>query len=313
MVIIHFFSGMGPKLLDATGQGVLWGLMVLGVYITYKLLDIADLTVDGSFALGGCVCAMLIVQKGVNPFLALFLATLAGMAAGLVTGALHTAFDIPAILAGILTQLALWSVNLWVMGKSNTPLAKVDNMVSLLAESTGFSQAKASQLIGIGAAIAVVALLYWFFGTEIGSAIRATGNNEDMIRALGVNTKWTKLLGLMISNGLVGLSGALVCQSQKYADVMMGQGAIVIGLAAIVIGEVLFGRGGPHALAKGVLAATVGAVVYRIIVAAAIAVNIDAKNMKLVSALIVAAAISYPAIRDKVLFYRKRREANRNV
>ena len=143
MVIIHFFSGMGPKLLDATGQGVLWGLMVLGVYITYKLLDIADLTVDGSFALGGCVCAMLIVQKGVNPFLALFLATLAGMAAGLVTGALHTAFDIPAILAGILTQLALWSVNLWVMGKSNTPLAKVDNMVSLLAESTGFSQAKA--------------------------------------------------------------------------------------------------------------------------------------------------------------------------
>ena len=218
MVIIHFFSGMGPKLLDATGQGVLWGLMVLGVYITYKLLDIADLTVDGSFALGGCVCAMLIVQKGVNPFLALFLATLAGMAAGLVTGALHTAFDIPAILAGILTQLALWSVNLWVMGKSNTPLAKVDNMVSLLAESTGFSQAKASQLIGIAAAIAVVALLYWFFGTEIGSAIRATGNNEDMIRALGVNTKWTKLLGLMISNGLVGLSGALVCQSQKYAD-----------------------------------------------------------------------------------------------
>ena len=302
MVIIHFFSGMGPKLLDATGQGVLWGLMVLGVYITYKLLDIADLTVDGSFALGGCVCAMLIVQKGVNPFLALFLATLAGMAAGLVTGALHTAFDIPAILAGILTQLALWSVNLWVMGKSNTPLAKVDNMVSLLAESTGFSQAKASQLIGIGAAIAVVALLYWFFGTEIGSAIRATGNNEDMIRALGVNTKWTKLLGLMISNGLVGLSGALVCQSQKYADVMMGQGAIVIGLAAIVIGEVLFGWFRNFALKLA--AAVIGSGGYFVIRAVVLELGMNPNYMKLLSALIVALALCVPVAANKWKAYR---------
>ena len=302
MVIIHFFSGMGPKLLDATGQGVLWGLMVLGVYITYKLLDIADLTVDGSFALGGCVCAMLIVQKGVNPFLALFLATLAGMAAGLVTGALHTAFDIPAILAAILTQLALWSVNLWVMGKSNTPLAKVDNMVSLLAESTGFSQAKASQLIGIAAAIAVVALLYWFFGTEIGSAIRPTGNNEDMIRALGVNTKWTKLLGLMISNGLVGLSGALVCQSQKYADVMMGQGAIVIGLAAIVIGEVLLGWFRNFALKLA--AAVIGSVVYFVIRAVVLELGMNPNYMKLLSALIVALALCVPVAANKWKAYR---------
>ena len=224
------------------------------------------------------------------------------MAAGLVTGALHTAFDIPAILAGILTQLALWSVNLWVMGKSNTPLAKVDNMVSLLAESTGFSQAKASQLIGIAAAIAVVALLYWFFGTEIGSAIRATGNNEDMIRALGVNTKWTKLLGLMISNGLVGLSGALVCQSQKYADVMMGQGAIVIGLAAIVIGEVLFGWFRNFALKLA--AAVIGSVVYFVIRAVVLELGMNPNYMKLLSALIVALALCVPVAANKWKAYR---------
>lgn len=237
-------------MLDAVGQGVLWGIMVLGVYITYKLLDIADLTVDGSFALGGCVCAMLILNKSMNPvavFLrnpvaALAVATLAGMAAGFVTGILHTVFEIPSILAGILTQISLWSINLWIMGnKSNLPLLKVDTMVSRLSGAAGLSQAQSAQVIGIVAAVIVVAILYWFFGTEIGSALRATGNNEDMIRALGVNTKLTKLLALMLSNGLVGMSGALVCQSQKYADIQMGTGAIVIGLAAIVIGEVLFG------------------------------------------------------------------------
>ena len=172
----------------------------------------------------------------------LAVATLASMAAGFVTGILHTVFEIPSILAGILTQISLWSINLWIMGnKSNLPLLKVDTMVSRLSGAAGLSQAQSSQVIGIVAAVIVVAILYWFFGTEIGSALRATGNNEDMIRALGVNTKLTKLLALMLSNGLVGMSGALVCQSQKYADIQMGTGAIVIGLAAIVIGEVLFG------------------------------------------------------------------------
>ena len=298
MNILEMLLGMGPKLLDATGQGVLWGIMVLGVYITYKLLDIADLTVDGSFALGGCVCAVLIVNRGMNPFLAIVLATLAGMLAGLVTGTLHTVFEIPAILAGILTQLALWSINLWVMGnKSNTPLLKVDNMVSILVKQTGLTQTQASQVIGIAVALIVVAVLYWFFGTEIGSAIRATGNNEDMIRALGVNTKWTKLLGLMISNGLVGLSGALVCQSQKYADVLMGQGAIVIGLAAIVIGEVLFGWFRNFALK--LTAAVVGSVAYFVIRAVVLEMGMNPNYMKLLSAAIVALALCVPVAVNK--------------
>ena len=229
-------AGILLAMQGAVSQGVLWGIMVLGVYITYKILDIADLTVDGSFALGGCVCALLVVDKGLDPLLALGLATLAGMIAGAVTGVLHTIFDIPAILAGILTQIGLWSVNLRVMGKSNTPLLKVDTIFSRIVDMSGMKQSAVSLVIGVLIAILIIAFLYWFFGTELGSTLRATGNNENMIRALGVNTKYTKLLALTLSNGLVGLSGALVCQSQKYADIGMGTGAIVIGLAAIAIG-----------------------------------------------------------------------------
>ena len=222
---------MGLAMLGAVSQGILWGVMVLGVYITYKLLDIADLTVDGSFALGGAVCAVLVVG-GVNPVLAIFAAMLAGMAAGAVTGFLHTVFEIPAILAGILTQIALWSVNLRIMGKSNTPLLRVDTLFTSVTDATGLPQNVASILIGLVFAVILIAGLYWFFGTEIGSACRATGNNEAMVRALGVNTKVTKMIALTLSNGLVGLSGGLVCQSQSYADIGMGTGAIVIGLAA---------------------------------------------------------------------------------
>ena len=231
--VIDILKSMVPALQGAVAQGVLWGIMVLGVYITFRLLDIADLTVDGSFALGGCVCAVLVVKYNVNPVLALLVATIAGLLAGAITGILHTVFEIPAILAGILTQIALWSINLRVMGgKSNMPLLKVKTLISSVVDMTGLTQSQASLIVGIVVAILMIALLYWFFGTEIGSALRATGNNEDMIRALGVNTKMTKLLALMISNGLVGLSGGLVCQSQKYADIGMGTGAIVIGLAA---------------------------------------------------------------------------------
>lgn len=298
MNIIDSLQGMGPALLDAVGQGVLWGIMVLGVYITYKLLDIADLTVDGSFALGGCVCAMLIVNKGMNPVGALLLATLAGMAAGFVTGILHTVFEIPSILAGILTQISLWSINLWIMGnKSNLPLLKVDSMVTQLSGVTGLNQAQSSQVIGIIVAVIVVALLYWFFGTEIGSALRATGNNEDMIRALGVNTSFTKLLALMISNGLVGLSGALVCQSQKYADIQMGTGAIVIGLAAIVIGEVLFGWF--RNFACKLTAAVIGSVIYFVIRAIVLQMGLNPNYMKLLSAVIVALALCVPVAMNK--------------
>ena len=282
----------------AVSQGVLWGVMVLGVFITYKILDIADLTVDGRFALGGCVCAMLIVQKGWNPWLALLMAAVAGMLAGAVTGLLHTVFEIPAILAGILTQISLWSINLRVMGQSNTPLLNVDNIFSKLVEITGLKQSQISLIVGIIIAIILIALLYWFFGTELGSALRATGNNIDMIRALGVNTKVMKVLALMLSNALVGLSGGLVCQSQKYADINMGTGAIVIGLAAIVIGDVLLGR--LRSFGSKLASAVIGSVVYFIIRAVVLQLGMDANDMKLLSAIIVALALCIPVVTQKL-------------
>ena len=285
----------------AISQGILWGIMVLGVYITYKLLDIADLTCDGSFALGGCVCAILVVEHGANPWLALLAGTVAGMLAGGITGVLHTVFDIPAILAGILTQISLWSINLRVMGKSNVPLLKSTTIFSSIAKSTGMAQAAVTTMVGLLIAVATVALLYWFFGTEIGSALRATGNNEDMSRALGIDTRVTKMIALMLSNGLVGLSGALICQSQKYADIGMGTGAIIIGLAAIVIGEVL-GRLTPGKLrsfSSRLVAAVVGSVVYFLIRAIVLQLGMDANDMKLLSACIVAVALAVPVLMER--------------
>ena len=290
-------SGILLAFQGAASQGILWGIFVLGVYITYKILDIADLTVDGSFALGGCVCATLIVTHGVNPVAALLIATLAGVIAGAVTGFLHTVFEIPAILAGILTQISLWSINLRIMGKSNIPLLKSPTIFSGLIDSAGMKNSLAAGIIGVVIVVAVIAILYWFFGTEIGSALRATGNNEDMIRALGVNTKFTKMIALMMANGLVGMSGALVCQSQKYADIGMGTGAIVIGLAAIVIGDVLFGKVRNFAcrLASGVI----GSVVYFLIRAIVLHLGMDANDMKMLSAIIVALALCVPFAMDK--------------
>ena len=275
----------------AAAQGVLWGIMVLGVYITYKLLDIADLTVDGSFALGGCVCAILVANKIVDPVTALFLSAMAGVLAGAVTGILHTLFEIPAILAGILTQIALWSVNLRVMGgKSNVPLLKEKTLISGFVDMTGMKQSQGALIIGIIVAVATIAILYWFFGTEIGSAMRATGNNEDMIRALGVNTKVTKLLALMLSNGLVGLSGALICQYQKYGDVNMGTGAIVIG-------EVLMGR--LRSFYSKLTSAVVGSMIYFLIRAWVLQMGMNPNDMKLLSAIIVALALCAPVVMDK--------------
>lgn len=291
---------MSGALLGAVSQGILWGIMVLGVYITYKLLDIADLTVDGSFALGGSVCAVLVVA-GVDPLIAVAAAMLAGMLAGAVTGFLHTVFEIPAILAGILTQIALWSVNLRIMGKSNTPLLQSDTIFSRMTELAGLSSATASIIVGVIVAVAIIAALYWFFGTEIGSALRATGNNEHMIRALGVSTAKTKMIALMLSNALVGLSGGLICQSQKYADIGMGTGAIVIGLAAIVIGEVL-GRLTPGKLTgfkSRLVSAVAGSVVYFLIRAIVLQMGMDANDMKLLSAVIVALALCVPVVWEK--------------
>jgi len=282
----------------AISQGILWGVMVLGVYITYKLLNIADLTVDGSFALGGCTCAIMVVNYHMDPVAALFMAALAGLLAGAVTGILHTIFDIPAILAGILTQISLWSINLRIMGKSNVPLLQTDTIFISFSEMTGLSQSVSALIIGIIVAVLVVILLYWFFGTEIGSAIRATGNNEQMVRAQGIDTKVTKLIGLMLGNALVGLSGGLICQSQKYADINMGTGAIVIGLAAIVIGEVLMGK--LISFGSKLTAAVIGSAVYFLIRAIVLQLGMNANDMKMLSAIIVAIALVVPVVSVKL-------------
>lgn len=289
---------MFTALLGAVAQGILWGAMVLGVYITYKLLDIADLTADGSFAFGGCVCAVMIVNFNMNPLLALLFATFAGMIAGLVTGALHTIFEIPAILAGILTQISLWSINLRVMGKSNIPLLKTNTIFLWLTDATGMSNAVAGVILGGIIIVLIIMILYWFFGTELGSALRATGNNEAMIRALGVNTGHAKLLALVISNGLIGLSGGLIVQSQKYADINAGTGAIVIGLAAIVIGEVILGK--VISFWMKLSAAVVGSIVYFVIRGIVLQLGMDANDMKMLSAIIVALALAVPVMSAKI-------------
>lgn len=296
-------NGLLVSLEGAVSQGVLWGVMVLGVYITYRLLNIADLTVDGSFALGGCVCATFVVAGGMNPILALLLATIAGLLAGAVTGFLHTVFEIPAILAGILTQIALWSINLRIMGKSNVPLLKVDTIFSKVVNTLGVEQTHVTLVLGILIVIAIISILYWFFGTEIGSVLRATGNNENMIRALGVNTRKSKMIALMLSNGLVALSGGIVAQSQKYADIGMGTGAIVIGLAAIVIGDVIFRKA--RNFAAILTSAVVGSVVYFVIRALVLRLGMNANDMKLFSAVFVALALCIPVIIRK---YKQRRD-----
>ena len=288
-------------MLGAVSQGLLWGVMVLGVYITFKLLDIADLTVDGSFATGGAVCAVLVVA-GVDPLVAILAAMAAGAVCGAVTGFLTTVLKIPAILAGILTQISLWSINLRIMGKSNTPLLASDTVFTKISAVTGVTANVSGIIVGVIVAALVVAAMYWFFGTEIGSALRATGNNEDMIRALGVNTDVTKMIALTLSNALVGLSGGLICESQKYADIGMGTGAIVIGLAAIVIGEVL-GRLTPGKLgsfSSRLISAVAGSIVYFPIRAIVLQLGMDANDMKLLSAIIVALALSVPVVTERV-------------
>ena len=279
---------MSVALQGAISQGILWGIMVLGVFITFRLLDIPDMTVDGSFALGGSVVAVLIVNAHVHPALAILAGMIAGGLAGAITGVLTTVFELPAI-------------NLRIMGKSNTPLLANDTIFSDASRLTGLPQSTVSALMGIIIAIVIVAALYWFFGTEIGSALRATGNNEDMIRALGVNTNRTKMIALVLSNALVGLAGGLICQSQKYADIGMGTGAIVIGLAAIVIGEVL-GRLLPGGLTKfgmRLAAAVVGSVVYFLIRAFVLQMGMNANDMKLLSAVIVVLALCIPVVWEK--------------
>ncbi len=290
---------MGTAVQGAASQGVLWGVMTLGLYITYKVLDFADLTVDGSFALGGAVSATLIVG-GMDPFLTLIAALLAGMLAGAATGLLHTKLQIPGILAGILTMIALYSINIRIIGAANVPLLGEKTVITAITDTLPIGKNWAAILIGTIVAGAVIAALYWFFGTEIGCAIRATGSNERMVRALGGSTDQLKIIGLALGNGLVALSGGLVAQSQGYGDVGMGTGTIVIGLASIIIGEVIFGAGGNFA--RRLLSVVLGSVVYRVIIAMVLRLGLKSTDLKLLTAVIVALALSIPVLRrDKDL------------
>ena len=283
----------------AVAQGVLWGLMTLGVYLTFRILNMADMTVDGSFAAGGAVTAVLIV-KGMNPVLTLLFVFIAGTLCGLATGFMNTKLKINILLASILSQIALYSINIRTMGKANTPLLGSDTMMSMLRNATGgnLSTTNVSLIIGVIVIAVIIGLMYWFFGTEIGSAIRATGSNEHMVRAMGVNTDTMKILGLMISNGMVALSGALVAQSQGYADVGMGTGTIVIGLASIIIGEVIFGS--HFGFWWVLLSAVFGSVIYRIVIAVVLQLGLKSTDLKLLTALIVAIALSVPVAKKRI-------------
>lgn len=282
----------------AFAQGLIWGIMAIGVYITFRILDIADLTVDGSLCTGGAVCIMMMLG-GHNVWVSMLVATIAGMATGLVTGLFHTFLGIPAILAGILTQLSLWSVNLKIMGKANQSI-NVDKFQLLVSLRFIKKVAIYKNTILVVAIflLLIVAVLYWFFGTELGASLRATGCNGNMARAQGINTDMCKILGLMISNGLVALSGALLSQYQGFADTNMGRGAIVIGLAAVIIGEALFSKIF-HNFALKLLAVGLGSVVYYIVYTTIIWLGVDTDLLKMLSALVVAFCLGLPHLKSK--------------
>lgn len=282
----------------AVAQGLIWGITAIGIYITFRILDIADLTVDGTLCTGGAVCIMMMLS-GHNVFVAMLVATLAGMLVGLVTGLFHTFMGIPAILAGILSQLGLYSINLKIMGKSNQAINvdKYDLLVSLrYIKNVPFY--KNSILVVAISIVLLILILYWFFGTELGCALRATGCNGDMARAQGINTDFSKVLGLMISNGLVGLSGALLSQYQGFADVNMGRGAIVIGLAAVIIGEAIFGRLFQNFGLK-LLGVAFGSILYYFVLQTVIWLGVDTDLLKLLSALVVAVFLAIPYWKGK--------------
>ncbi|MDD6492624.1 MAG: ABC transporter permease [Firmicutes bacterium] len=282
----------------AVAQGLIWGITAIGIYITFRILDIADLTVDGSLCTGGAVCIMMMLS-GHNVFISMIAATFAGMLAGLVTGLFHTFMGIPAILSGILTQLALYSVNLKIMGKANQAINvdKYDLLVSL-RYIKGVPFYKNTIFVVAICIVLLVLLLYWFFGTELGCALRATGCNGNMSRAQGINTNLSKVLGLMISNGLVGFSGALLSQYQGFADVNMGRGAIVIGLAAVIIGEAIFGRIF-HNFGFKLIGVALGSIIYYLVLQTVIWMGVDTDLLKLLSAVVVAVFLAIPFWKDK--------------
>lgn len=296
--MLNFFSSLPTPI----AQGMIWGVMAIGVYITYKVLDLADLTVDGSFATGGAVLVSLTIN-GVNLYVAMVLAFVAGCIAGLITGILHTKFGIPAILAGILTQLALYSINLRIMsGRANQALSwrNFDLLVSSRADVIFETILVCAVFI-----IILIAALYWFFGTELGHSIRSTGCNPAMSRANGINTNTCKVLGLVLSNGIVALSGALLSQFQGSADINMGKGAIVIGLAAVIIGEVVFGKIFRN-FALRLVAVVFGAIIYYIVITVVLKLGLSTDDLKLFSALVVALFLGIPYWKSKVNLSKKK-------
>ncbi len=285
-------------------QGVIWGVMAIGLYITYKVLDVADLTVDGSICTGGAICAVLI-GKGVNVWLAMFVALLAGMAAGLVTGLLHTTLGIPAILAGILTQLMLFSVNFLIMGSSNVPISRFGNGANALISVNRDLYVTLAILIGFTAVI--IGVLYWFFGTEMGMSLRSTGCNLEMSRAQGINTNFTKVFGLALSNGVVAVAGALLAQQQGAADINMGRGAIVIGLAAIIVGGALFQKKTTN-FALRLLFVVCGSIIYWLIYELVFKFGLPPEYLKMLTAIVVALFLGVPYLKDKILKKKKKKQ-----
>ena len=297
MELISTLAKIPGALPGACAQGLIWGIMAIGLYFTYRILDVSDLTVDGSFATGGAVCIVLMLN-GWNVWLALLMAFIAGMVCGLVTGLLHTTFGIPAILAGILTQLALYSINLKIIGKSNQSI-NVDKYDLLVSLRWVKKIALNNPLLTVAIiTIVLVAIFYWFFGTEMGCSIRATGSNLAMSRALGINTDKNKVLGIMVANALVATSGALLAQYQGFADVNMGRGAIVIGLASVIIGEAVFGKIFKNFALK-LVSVSLGSVIYYIVVQVVITIGLDANLLKLLSAAVVAIFLAVPHLKSK--------------
>ncbi|QUI25866.1 ABC transporter permease [Vallitalea pronyensis] len=285
----------------AIALGLIWGIMAIGVFITYKVLDVADLTVDGTMCTGGAVFIMMMIG-GHSIFMSMLVATGVGMIAGMVTGILHTFMGIPAILSGILTQLGLYSVNLAIMGKANQGISGLnyDLLVSLLKiRNVAFFENTIYRLVLCS--IIIIAILYWFFGTEIGSSMRATGNNQNMSRAQGINTNLTIVLGLMLSNGLVAFSSALLAQYQGFADVNMGRGAIVIGLAAVIIGEVVLGRIF-HNFALRLVSVVAGGIIYYIVLQFVIQLGINTNYLKLLTAVVVAVFLAVPHWKKRMIY-----------
>ena len=297
---MNFFLSLFNAMPGAVTQGMLWGIMAIGVYITYRILDVADLTVDGSLATGGAVCVML-MRAGWNPWIALLCAFLAGVLAGLCTGLLHTRCGIPAILAGILTQLALYSVNLRIMGgKANQPIG-VDKYDLLVSQRYVRELTLNNPIPLVILVLAVLTgLLYWFFGTEYGSSLRATGANQNMARAQGINTKSGITFGLMLANGMVALAGGLLAQYQGAVDVNMGRGAIVIGLAAVIIGEVLLGKVFRNFALK-LTAVVIGAAIYYMVIQLVLQLGLNTNDLKLLTALVVALFLAIPYWKTVVL------------